>query len=58
MALPESIAIYELPTGAAHTDMRYRLAASLPCGAGSGSCSGLLLLRNHLILCQVTFAPT
>lgn len=49
VALPERIAIYELPEGAAEADMRYRLAASVPCG---GTCGGLLLMGEHLIICQ------
>ncbi len=49
VVLPERVALYELPHGAADAEMRYRLAGSVPCGA---ACGGLLLMDDHLITCQ------
>lgn len=50
VALPQHVAIYELPAGAADSQMAYRLLASIPCNA---ECSCLALLPGSVAICQV-----
>ena len=48
--LPERVAVYELASSAADTDLRYRPVAALPC---SRQCTALLLLPDHVLLAEV-----
>lgn len=50
VALPDRVAVYELPAGVGDSDMGYRLVATVP---RHTECSCVALLPDSLVICQV-----